>query len=111
MYYLTLQDCDVNLEEEVRKIKQAAPYIIITGEAGSESAQYYVCCESKTWIESKNLKDSLTDLLATYYVFDIAYPSALAPMFIFMQHFVWGVNDEQVVPTSTGKLISNLAKF
>ena len=88
MYYLTLQDCEVNLEEEVRKIKQAAPYII-TGEAGSESAQYYVCCESKTWIESKNLKDSLTDLLATYY----------------------GVNDEQVVATSTGILISNLAKF
>ena len=61
--------------------KAGSTLIIITGEAGSESAQCYVCCESKTWIESKNVKDSLVDLLATYYVFDIAYPAALAPIF------------------------------
>lgn len=41
----SLQSCDVELEEEVRSIGQAAPYIAITGEAGSENAQYFTCCE------------------------------------------------------------------
>ncbi len=34
-----LQVCDVEMEDEMDKIKQPEPYIAITGKAGDENAQ------------------------------------------------------------------------
>ena len=57
------------------------------------------------------MKDAVIDLMATYYVFDIAYPTALVPLHIFFQHYVCGIKDLQPVPASTARLISNLSKL
>ena len=45
-YCLTnlLQDAYVNIDETVATIKQAAPWLTITGKPGSENAQFFVVC-------------------------------------------------------------------
>ena len=106
-----MQSCDVDLDAETKKIKQAAPYIMVTGKPGTETAQYFIVSESSAGTESKGMKDAVLDLMATYYVFDIAYPTALVPLHIFFQHYVCGIKDQQPVPNSTAKLISNLSKL
>ena len=78
-----MQSCDVDLESETRKAKQAAPYIAVTGKPGTEAAQYFIVAECSPGTESKTLKDAVNDLIATYYVFDIAYPMGLVPLNIF----------------------------
>ena len=61
----------------MRKISQE-PFIAVTGKAGTEAAQYFIICENSVLLESKSLRDAFVDLIATYYVFDIAYPRSVA---------------------------------
>ena len=106
-----MQSCDVDLESETRKTKQAAPYIAVTGKPGTEAAQYFIVAECSPGTESKTMKDAVIDLIATYYVFDIAYPTGLVPLNIFFQHYVFGIKNQQPLPASTARLISNLEKL
>lgn len=106
-----LQDCDVNLESEIRNIEQKAPYLVITGRPGTENSQYFIACEKVVHCDCKSLKDALLDLVVTYYVYDISYPKPLSAFFVFLQHFVFGMKDRQHVPLSASKLWQNLSKL
>ncbi len=93
------------------KIKQAAPWIAIKGKPGWENALFFIVCEGTTRSESKTLLAACLDLIATYYVYDIAYPRLLAALLIFFEHFVFGLKDQQSVPVATSKLYTNLQQF
>ena len=41
-----LQNCDVDLDQEVAGVEQTAPFLLITGNAGSENSQIFICCEN-----------------------------------------------------------------
>ena len=60
--------------QEISAIEQAAPYIVITGVAGDENAQFFVCAEQTIVLESSTVRDAVLDLVASYFVFDILYP-------------------------------------
>ncbi len=90
-YIHLLQDTDGNIEKTVATIKQAAPWLALFGKPGTENAQFFIVAESVIRSESKTLLEAFLDLIATYYVYDIAYPKALAALFIFFQHFVFGL--------------------
>lgn len=106
-----LQDCDVNLDSEVWKIEQKAPYVVITGRPGMENSQYFIACEKVIHCDCKSLKDALLDLVVTYYVYDISYPKPFNAFLIFFQHFIFGMKDQQNVPLSASKLWQNLSKL
>ena len=82
-----------------------------TGTAGDKNAQFYVCCEQSVLIESKNVRDAIIDLMATYYVFGIDYPKTVSAIMLFFQHGVFKLLDKQVLPGTTSKLVSNLNKL
>lgn len=107
---LIVQSHDINLEDEVSKLAQPAPFIVVLGDVGKENTQYFISCET-TLIESKSYKEAVTDLIVTYYVYDISYPRSLMPLYIFLQHYVMGLKDQQLVPNTTIKLVSNLKKI
>jgi len=79
----------------------------VTGESGTE---VFVCCEGQMFIESKSVKDSLLDLISTYFIFDIMYPKPLRNILIFLQHFVLDLADQQSVSSAVSTLVSNLEK-
>ena len=93
------------------EIDQSAPILVFTGQAGNETAQFYVCCEQGVLLEAKTVKDAIIDLTAAYYVFDITYPKGVDGILLFFQHFVFGLKRQQVVPLPALKLISNLNKI
>ena len=97
------------MDGEIHLISQKAPYVIAIGEHGKDNTQYFIICEQAQLCECKSLLDSLIDLLATFYVFDIAYPSQLAAVFLFLQQSVLGIKDSQVPPPCLMKLLSNLS--
>lgn len=82
-----------------------------TGIAGEEQFQIFVCAEKSVILESRSVKDVLIDLIAAYFVFDISYPKHLDSVFIFIQHFVFNLKDQQPLPNAAVKLVGNLEKL
>ena len=106
-----LQCCDVDVDSEISEVTQSEPFLLITGEAGTENCQIFICCEGQLYTESKSIKDALLDLLSTYFVFDIVYPKNLRNVLLFIQHFVFDLPDEQPVSSSLSTFITNLRKL
>ena len=74
--------------------------------------QYFICVEQTIYLEAKTLTDAITDLVATYFVFNISYPRSTSPILIFFQQFVFGLTDKQgSVPPATVKLVGSLQKI
>jgi len=96
---------------EISDVTQSEPFLLVTGISGTDTSQVFVCCERNMFMESKSMKDSLLDLIATYFVFDITYPKYVNAILIFLQHFVMDLPDKQPVPSTTSKLIGNLQKL
>ena len=111
-YFLLLQTADVNVDDEVAKITQSEPYMLLTGSLGEMSSQIFICCEQSVYLKDlKNIKEATYQLIATYFVYDIQYPKPLLPILIFLQHYVVQLKDKQPIPPATVKLLGNLEKF
>lgn len=106
-----LQTCDIDINEEVEKIKQKAPFIFVCGEPGGENTQYFVCGEKNVICESKSYLDATLDLICTYYVFDIVYPKALSGVLLFFQQSVFELKDDQTPPPCLIKLLKNITSL
>ncbi len=96
---------------EVEKVPQAAPYLVSTGIPGEENAQFFVACEQAILCESKCLRDAIVDLIASYYVFDMAYPKGMTALYQFFQQYVFSIKDSSPLPTCTLKLVTNLTRL
>ena len=83
------------------EIDQSAPILVFTGQAGDETAQFYVCCEQGMLLEAKTVKDAIIDLTAAYYVFDITYPKGVDGILLFFQHFVFGLKRQTSCPIAS----------
>ena len=106
-----LQSCELDLDEEISKVEQSEPFIVVTSKLGSATSQIFICCEGEMFLESKSMRDAIVDLMSVYYVFDISYPKPLCAMMIFLQHHVFSLEDQQTVPPALKTLISNLQKM
>ena len=106
-----MQTCNVGTDQEVKHISQYEPYIVVTGQSGHENAQFFVVCEQAVLLESKSIWDALVDLIATYYVFDMAYPKPVSGLLLFFQHVAFDIKDKQKSPRSPRlcKLKQNLS--
>ena len=62
---------------------------MVAGKPGMDNAQFFIACEQSILFESKGLRDAFVDLIATYYVFNIAYPKSVCGVMLFFQHFVF----------------------
>ena len=67
----------------MEKEKQSEPYIVVAGKPGMDNAQFFIACEQSILFESKGLRDAFVDLIATYYIFNIAYPKSVESCFFF----------------------------
>ena len=92
----------------MEKEKQSEPYIVVAGKPGMDNAQFFIACEQSILFESKGLRDAFVDLIATYYIFNIAYPKSVCGVMLFFQHFVFNFKDKQKQPTCLTKLYQNL---
>ena len=102
-----LQTCDKDMDLEVFKIKQSAPYLVITGKPGDINCQI---SEQESVVESNSVSDAIIDLIAAYFTFNITYPKFIKCMLLFIQHFVFGLKDSQEVPMVVTNIVRNLEK-
>ena len=108
-FCIYIQTCNIDVNGEVSKIQQLEPYLVVTA-PGDENSQFKICCEQDIYVEPNSVKDALIDLMATYYTYNISYPKYLNSIYIFLQHYVFKIIDDQAVPPATMKLVGNLRK-
>ena len=93
-----------------KKVNQSAPYIVFTGNPGSDNSQFFVSFEKVVICECQSLRDAFVDLIATYYVFNVTYPKVLSGILLFFQHIIFEIRDEQTYPMNLLNLLSSLQK-
>lgn len=108
-YWLNLQDTDIDIEDEIQNVAEVSPYIVVLGDISG--CQYFIVCEKEVLVEAKSMKDAIIDLMAAFYVFDIAYPKSTAPVLLFIQRYVLNIKDSQPMPPSCSRLITSLNKL
>ena len=52
-------------------------------------------------ISSKSVIDGMLDMMAIYFSFDITYPKYISSILLFIQHYVFDLKDEQLLPPAT----------
>ena len=97
------------MESEVAKIKENAPYLIML--TSDEGYQFNVVVERNILPHSGRLTTAILDLFSAYYTFNIMYPRPFYATMIFIQHFVFGITDNQTVPNLATMVHSSLVKI
>ena len=92
-------------------MKDFSPHPVIVKLVGQTSQQHFICVEKAVLCECGDLKDARQTLIATYYVFDIAYPKQLNPILLFIPQYLLGIKDDQCIPPSLVYLISALDQY
>ena len=109
--FIFMQRCDIDVDAAISAIGQSEPFLVITGRPGDEGSRVFISCEGEIFVSSKSVIDGMLDLMAIYFSFDITYPKSTSSVLLFIQHFVFDLKDEQLLPPATVKLVSNLEKI
>ena len=64
--------------------------------------------ERLVFSECKAYAEAINALISTYFTFNIEYPKQLYSLFIFLQHFVLKLRDEQGIPSIVTRVLSSL---
>lgn len=60
---------------------------------------------------SRGISSVFVGLIATYFTFNMAYPKAVYPVLLFVQHFLLCINNKQAVSISLTSILSSLDKM
>ena len=82
------------------------PYIVIIN--GAFKKEFLVGVERTSLVTTSCFSECLGCLLASYFVFDIAYPRQHYPFLLFVQHAVCNLKDEQELPTGLTTFLSTI---
>lgn len=66
--------------------------------------QFFTVVERLVLDDCEDLVDAITALIGAYFTFNIQYPKALYPVFIFLQQFVLKLQDSQTIPPIVTRL-------
>ena len=91
---------------EAKAIGVNAPYIFVC--EATETTSYCIAVEQEPFIETWNIESALIDLVSSYFVFDIQYPTSLNSLLIFIQHYVLCLEDDQPDPPSVIEMVTSL---
>ena len=89
--------------EEQRRLE---PYIVIIN--GPSKKEFVVGVERTCLVTTSCFGECLGCLLASYFVFDIAYPRQHYPFLLFVQHAVCNLKDEQKLLTALTTFLSTI---
>ena len=63
---VSIQNCDIDIDTEMLEVTQSELFLLVTGIAGADNCQMFVCCKKEISMESISIKDSLLDLILSY---------------------------------------------
>lgn len=61
----------------------------------AEDISYHVVVEQEPLCEVSTFCSAIVHLIASYYIYHIAYPKSLKSLLIMIQHHIFGIEDSQ----------------
>ena len=106
-FYL-LQNSD-DLSAVGDSIQMNAPYIVVC--VSPEEVSFHIMVERDSLSEVSTFKSALIHLIASYFVYDIAYPKPWYSTLILVQHHIFGLTDKQRVPANVVEIATSLKRM
>ncbi len=97
----------MEIQEEIKQIP-TSPLLVITKNYQG-CAQIFITVEQQILTECLSIPEAVVTLMATYFTFNMSYPGPLYPMYLFIQHHILGIKDEQTVPNIVTIMYNNTA--
>lgn len=94
------------MDAGLMKIKQNEPYI-----AKPQHDQYFIVAERIIIVENVQFTDAMINTICAYFAFDINYPKSLYPVLVFIQRYILGIRDNELIPNIVTLQILNNMKW
>ena len=86
------------------------PIIAAYGQCFDELSDFAVVTEKDTVLKMPTLETALHCCFATYYIYNISYPAHFAPLFLFLELYIYQMSPSKKVPTSVSVVIECIEK-
>lgn len=83
-----------------------SPYIVACFTA--EESSFFVIVEDEVVCELNDFCTALIHLIGAYFIFDIVYPNVMRSLLLFIQHYVFLLNDSQKESSCLIEIVSSL---
>ena len=106
IYLCILFQDTVDVDKFILRQDRVEPYIIVF--QCSSVTQYCVIVEKNCLITTDCFHEGLASLMASIFVFNIAYPKPFYSLLLFLQHAVLNLSDGQPQPVSLSTFLSTI---
>ena len=96
----------VDVDKFILQQDRVEPYVMVF--QCSSVTQYCIIVEKNCLITTDCFHEALASLIASYFVFNIAYPKQFYPLLLFLQHAVLNLSDGQTQPVSLSTFLSTI---
>ena len=103
-FCFTLYMQEHDLDEQLAQTDFNHPYIAVI--EMDYTINMFLVVEREIVCSVKSVFQAVKVLLASYYVFNIAYPNLLGGLFVFLLYYVFKVKPKERVPVSVSQLCS-----
>ena len=100
----------MDVEKCIEKLECDAACIAAFGETKSSLSDFKVIIERENVLSMPSLQMAIHCCFAIYYIFNISYPSATAPLLLFLEH-IYQLPPSKKAPLSVSQFIDSLAKL
>ncbi len=97
------------MSEVAKSIGANFPFLIVCCTA--EEISYHVIVEQEPMCELSTFNGAIINLIASYYIYDIAYPKALNSLLLMIQHHILVLKDSQHDPPPVLEIVTSLKRM
>lgn len=107
IYYTLEESIEYDETEKITKVDSDHPYILRVDH--DDNVTFCVIVEREILTESNKLVTAINVMMAAYYVFNIKYNRDLAPVYKYLQHYLFKL-PEKKLPVRVAELHSLISK-
>ena len=100
----------VSLDDTLLGLEEKAPSILAMGLSLEEISDIKVVIEKENVLSMPTMLKALHFCFASYYVFNISFPSPFKPTLLFLEKYVYGLPSSQKLPMSIMLLYDNMQR-
>jgi hypothetical protein len=95
-------ESDEDLEDQLWQQRQNEPFACFAG------GQFFICVERKPYFQEKSGVLAIVNLLASFYCFNLVYPSSLMPIYYFLEQCIFNIPPSMPAQPIVTRVLSSL---
>ena len=100
----------MNIEESIKEITIDAPIILAFGSTTEDISDFKLIIERNNIITMPTLMTAVNCCISAYYIFNISYPRAIAPIMMLLENLVYKIKPSRKLPISLLTTIDSIER-